>query len=121
MNNDIIERLTRQIEQLQIALNQAQTELSNFTDLNNQNNQEGPNPNGSTRELRIGDKVRILNKLKLLGTTYPKKSIIGTVLRFTDDYVIISVKVPSNPGTVEQYREVRRASHNLKRIDTREQ
>jgi len=121
MNNETIERLTRQIEQLQIALNQAQTELTNATNLNNQNNQENPNPYRNARELRVGDKVRILNKLKLLGISYPKKSIIGTIIRFTEDYVIISVKVPGNSGAVEQYREVRRASHNLKRVNPSEQ
>ena len=123
MNNEAIERLTTQLNHLQIEVNRIQSELLEARRQNDQNrlnpttNQRNPRVDRN-RPLRVGDRVTIKNKLRLLGTTYPKLSISGEVLRFTSDYVIISVLVP---GSVEEYREVRRASHNLRRVQAVQQ
>jgi len=120
MDNDAIDRLTTQLNNLQIEFNRIQRELLEARQQNEQDHQnQNPNTNqrnprvARNRPLRVGDRVTIKNKLRLLGTTYPKLSISGEVLRFTPDYVILSVLVP---GTVGEYREVRRAPHNLKRV-----
>jgi len=119
MNNEAIERLTAQLNHLQIAVNRIQRELSEARQGNNQRQPAQRNSRvADNRPLRVGDQVLIKNKLRLLGVSYPKLTISGEVLRFSPDYVIISVLVP---GTVEDYREVRRAAHNLKRVRVTQQ
>jgi len=121
MNNEAIERLTTQLNHLQIEVNRIQRELSEAREENNRNRNQANRRNprvASNRPFQIGDRVLIKNKLRLLGVVYPKLTISGEVLRFSSDYVIISVLVP---GSVEDYREVRRAAHNLKRAQISQQ
>jgi len=124
MNNEAIERLTAQLNRLQIEVNNIQRELLEATQ-NNNNEQEVRNQRNESHthvrggsSLNVGDKVLIKNKLRLLGISYPKRSVTGVVVRFTSLYVILSVEVP---GTVEVYQEVKRASYNLERVQTVQQ
>jgi len=121
MNNEAIDRLTTQLNHLQIEVNRIQRELLEARQQNNQpqNRANRRNPRvASNRPFQIGDRVLIKNKLRLLGVVYSKLTISGEVLRFSADYVIISVLVP---GSVGDYREVRRAAHNLRRVQISQQ
>jgi len=121
MNNEAIERLTAQLNHLQIAVNRIQRELSEARRENTANQDRTTQRNSrvaDNRPFRVGDRVLIKNKLRLIGEVYPKLTISGEVLRFSSNYVIVSVLVP---GTVGDYREVRRAAHNLKRVRVTQQ
>jgi len=121
MDIETIERLTNQLNQLQIEVNQIQRELLEARQGNNQNpNQRNPRNArvDNNCPFQVGDRVLIMNKLRLLEISYLKLTISRDISRFSTDYVILSLLVTE---TVGDYREVRRASHNLKHVQVVQQ
>ena len=121
MNNEAIERLTAQLNQLQVSVNRIQRELAEARQQNieTNNNRNRRNTHASRRhQLSRGDRVVILNKLRLLGIAYPKRTVFGEVVGFTNQYVLVNVKIP---GTVDEYHEVKRAPHNLEKVQSVQQ
>ena len=119
MNNDQINNLILTISRLQVSLNQTQQELNQVRREINNNNQNAPAqpPAAEEREgLRIGDRVRILNGVRISGNIRNSRNVEGTVHRFTGTYVIVRVSIPSTRAGVDRYQDVRRAFHNVERL-----
>lgn len=126
MNNDQIDNLIRTISRLQIELNQTQQQLDHVRrQVNNNNiNQNEPRPPeppqppiGEEREgFRVGDTVRILNKVRLSGSIRSSRNVEGVVSRFTGNYVIVCVPLTPIREGVGRFQNVRRAFHNIERL-----
>ena len=119
MNATEIDHLISQIEQLQITVNRTRTQLKDIRNRLERNDEprvqeeqqeEDEDPN---RDLRIGDQVEVLNSVRLRGSIR-SRGVRGTVVRFTNTYVIVRVILPNiTRNGVAQYQEIRRATHNL--------
>lgn len=123
MNVDEIDNLITQIEALRIVITTAQREVTQIRDriANNENNQQNAQAEVEAQEeeddgsLRIGDRVEILNAVRLRGSLRSSRGVRGSIVRFTGTYVIIRVASNSSNG-VETYQDIRRAPHNIARI-----
>jgi len=123
MNNDQINNLILTISRLQISLNQTQQELNQVRSELSNNNQNAPDPPRQQptvveeREgLRVGDKVRKLNGVRISGSVRNSRNVEGSIIRFTGNYVIIRVNLTPTRAGVERYQDVRRAFHNVERL-----
>jgi len=124
MNQNQIDELVRNIERLQISLTRAQTELDQVrTQVINQNIRE-PEPQPAVvpenTPPHIGDRVRILNRVRLSGSARYSQGVEGTVIRVGRHYTFVRVPLPSRNG-VERFQDIKRAPHNLERLSTTEQ
>jgi len=126
MNATEIDHLISQIEQLQLTVNRTRTQLTDIRSRIEENDNaqqppqaepdqhQGGDEEDPNRDLRLGDRVEILNPVRLRGTVRSRRGVRGTVVRFTHTYVIVRVILQNtNRNGVEQYQEFRRASHNL--------
>jgi len=124
MNADEIDILINQIESLQLNLNNTREQLNLVRTRVGLDNPAAPNAQpeeeeeGADRPLRVGDRVEILNPVRLRGSIRSSRNVQGTISRFTQgDYVIIRVRLRSQRNSdVETYQEIRRARHNVGRI-----
>ena len=121
MNNNIIDELIERIEQLQLSLRQTQADLNQVrSELdNNQREERARRVERETDErdgLNIGDRVRILNRVQLRNSSRGQTNIEGIIVRFTNVYVIISVHIGQTREGVDRYQEVRRAKHNVRKL-----
>jgi len=118
MNADEINHLITQIEQLQLTVNQTSnqlTEIRNRLETNEQQPENQQREADENRPLAIGDRVEIVNAVRLRGSLRSSRGVQGDILRFTGTYVIVRVSVNLRNG-VESYQDIRRAPHNLARI-----
>jgi len=124
MNQGQIDDLIQTIERLQISLTRTQAQLNQVReDINNQ--AEAPQqprrePQEAFNNLAIGDRVTILNGVRLSGSIRNTRGVEGTIIRFSHSYVFVRVPLPSRTG-VERYQDVRRAPHNLELLNGNEQ
>ena len=120
MNADEINHLITHIEQLQITVNQTRIQLTEIRDrLANEpqpaNQAQEQAEENENRSLRIGDRVEILNAVRLRGSLRSSRGVQGSIVRFTGTYVIVRVVVNLR-NNVESYQDIRRAPHNIARI-----
>jgi len=124
MNTEEIDTLIVQIENIQINLNNTRQQLNIIRAravINNAEIPQQPVPEEEgniERPLRVGDRVEILNPVRLRGSIRSSRDVQGTVQRFTQgDYVIVRVNLGRNRNSsVDSYQEIRRARHNVGRI-----
>ena len=69
----------------------------------------------ASRSLHVGDRVRILNSVKLTGHAHPVHNCVGTIKRFTRSrFVVISVRNKKRPSHLAgDYDEIRRERQNV--------
>jgi len=121
MNANEINHLITQIEQLQITVNQTRSQLVEIrnrlgnNEQQQENQAEGQVEEDENRPLEIGDRVEIVNAVRLRGSLRSSRGVEGHISRFTGTYVIVRVVVNLRNG-VESYQDIRRAQHNLARI-----
>jgi len=124
MNAEEIDTLINQIENIQINLNNTHQQLNIIRAravINNAEILQQPVPeeeDNTERSLRVGDRVEILNPVRLRGSIRSSRNVQGTVQRFTQgDYVIVRENLRRNRNSsVDSYQEIRRARHNVGRI-----
>jgi len=125
MNTEEIDTLINQIENIQINLNNTRQQLNSIrarAEIDNAEVPQQPVPeeegNTAERSLRVGDRVEILNPVRLRGSIRSSRNIQGTIQRFTQgDYVIVRVNLRRNRNNgVDSYQDIRRAKHNVGRI-----
>ena len=124
MNQEQVDELIRNINNLQISLNRTQAELDQVRrQVANQDAQQ-PNqarvPREEFNNLSIGDRVRILNRVRLSGSARYSQGVEGIINRFSSSYVFVRVPLASR-NNVDRYQDIRRAPHNLERIETNQQ
>ena len=113
MNNDDIINLTRHVERLQITLNRARIELEQVKE--NLEEARAKQEEERNRPIEVGDRVRILNIVKL-SNRLKRPGVEGVVVRVTVSYVTVKVEIPRhNRQGVEEY-EIRRQHKNVKRV-----
>jgi len=126
MNQEQVDELIRNINRLQISLNRTQTELDQVRNQIRNQNAEDPQPAQARapREefngLSIGDSVRILNRVRLSGSARYSQGVQGVINRFGSSYVFVRVPLPSR-NNVDRYQDVRRAPHNIERLNINQQ
>ena len=76
----------------------------------------------TTRSLQVGDRVRILNAVKLTGHTHPIHNCQGVIDRFTRKrFVIVHVHNKKRPAHLRGvFDEVRRERQNVELIEDHE-
>jgi len=120
MNQEEIQALIENIDRLQISLNRTQGEIDQLRSRFEQERRAG-NSRRVDREnqiIEVGDRVRINNGVRLKGSISSSKDIEGNIIRFTKSYVIVNVALKKNKNGVDRYQEIRRAPHNLTRLET---
>ena len=137
--NEELKGLVEHLETLEISLKQTQTEVANIRGRLQRISEDTRGSGGSKRystgrviskanshdttpdirDLDVGDRVRILNPVKLTGYTHPIHNCEGTIHRFTRKrFVIVWVYNKKRPAHLSgEYDEVRRERQNLKLIE----
>jgi len=126
MNQEQVDELIRNINRLQISLNRTQAELDQVRNQIGNQNAEDPQPAQARvpREefngLSVGDSVRILNRVRLSGSARYSQGVQGVINRFGSSYVFVRVSLPSR-NNVDRYQDIRRAPHNIERLNINQQ
>jgi len=111
MSNEDIDDILELINQLEVTVQSAQRKIEKVKNRlhesrkdNNKGNEHPPNRKHGG--LRVGDRVRIKNSVRLKGDIRRRVGVLSTVVRFTKEYVVVQ-------PTSRKDQEIRKYSSNL--------